>query len=47
MMIALKEKIIIDNEDDNCLSYAPTYDITRHKTTEREREKLLKEKNEY
>ena len=46
MIIALKENIIVDNEDDSCLSYVITYDITRHKTTKRERKReILREKN--
>ena len=45
MIIALKENIIVDNEDDSCLSYVITYDITRHKTTKRERKReILREK---
>ena len=45
MIIALKENIIVDNEDDSCLSYVITYDITRHKTTKRERKREILRKN--
>ena len=42
MMIALKEKLIIDNEDDNCLSYVITYDIKQPKERERKTKKRTK-----